>query len=327
MLTELDCMRLQILEKLHPSRAGVVLALQRVVRDGRGSEPFDPNLAIRESALERLLHLVQQRFEVISLEKLVDPSQLSHSRRLAITFDAGWADTYSLAFPLLDRLKIPATVFLCTSLIGTGEQLPEERFARLWQTCVLRGELRLLEDDLSKWNGLRSGTLSPRQWTNRFKRLPIDLKLLMLSHLERIYKVFAQPASRQFLSWDEVRHMADRGISFGSHTARHVSLTMESTATIAKELFISKSTIASHTAQKVDFLAYPNGAYDQNVMTMARSAGYKHAFTDKPGWMDGRRDPMALPRVSRFWSGLQGQSHRPDTGSAAFWPRVKPFRT
>lgn len=321
-------MRLQLLEKLHPSRAGVVLALQRVVRDGGGSEPFDPSLAIRESVLERLLHLVQQRFEVISLEKLVGPSQGTRSgRRLAITFDAGWTDTYSVAFPLLHRLKMPATVFLCTSLIGTGEQLPEERFARLWQTCVLRREVRLLEDDLYKWNGLRSGTLSPKQWTHRFKRLPIDLKLLMLSHLERIYKVFAHPASRQFLSWDEVKHMSSRGISFGSHTARHVSLTMESTATIRKELMISKATIAGHTGQEVDFLAYPNGACDQNVMAMARSAGYKHAFTDKPGWMDSRRDPMALPRVSRFWSGLPGQCHSLDSGSAASCQWVRSFRT
>jgi peptidoglycan/xylan/chitin deacetylase (PgdA/CDA1 family) len=303
LLTELDGLRLQILEQLHPSRAGVVLSLNRVVRDEEQAEPSSPFQALRESVLERLLLLVQQRFDVVSLEHLVNSSRMANSReRIAITFDHGWADTYSIAFPLLQRLKMPATIFLCTSLVGTGEHLPEDRFTRLWQTCVIRQEVRVLEEDLCKWNGIRSGKLSSNEWNERFRMMPIDLKLLMLSHLEQTYDVQVNPSRRQFLAWDEVRFMAERGVSFGSQTARHVSLSSESSRTAMTELTTSRSAITANTGQEVSFLAYPNDAFDRNVMTMVRDAGYKFAFTNKPGWMDFGGDPLALPRIPCRWS-------------------------
>ena len=43
------------------------------------------------------------------------------SRTVALTFDDGWRDTYSTAFPSLARFGVPATVFLVSGRIGLKE--------------------------------------------------------------------------------------------------------------------------------------------------------------------------------------------------------------
>ena len=47
----------------------------------------------------------------------------------AVTFDDGYRDNYECAFPILQRYRIPATIFLTTGVIDSGEPLWFEQLA------------------------------------------------------------------------------------------------------------------------------------------------------------------------------------------------------
>lgn len=73
----------------------------------------------------QMAHLAKTKRPVISLAELVtrlkEKKPLSGS--IVITFDDGYRDNYTNAFPILKRYGFPATIFMVTDLIGrTGER-------------------------------------------------------------------------------------------------------------------------------------------------------------------------------------------------------------
>lgn len=278
-------------------RSGIVLALHRVLPAIEAEESFEPEITMTSDVFEQLLILLHREFRVVSLTQLLNqPSDMDGRQRVAITFDDGWSDTYSHAFPLLLRYRLPATVFLCPGLMKEGRMLPEERFVRIWGWCAGRQHLDLLLKDLRKW-GLNGGSSLHRgTWSRLLKRLALNAKLLMLNHLETTYNV-PQPRERRFLTWEEVAIMRRSNIAFGSHTVNHSTLGMEQHPFLEEELKESREMIESHLREDISLLAYPNGSYNGRVIAAAREAGYSFCFTTEQRSVNENTNPFAIPRI------------------------------
>jgi peptidoglycan/xylan/chitin deacetylase (PgdA/CDA1 family) len=307
---------LAALKRYRASRSGLVLAFHRVLENSDFDLCYEPYIAMSASVFEDLLKLLCREFWPVSLEQLIkQPEGESGRQRVAITFDDGWEDTFSVAYPLLLRYEIPATVFLCTGLMNDDRHmLPEERFARIWNYCEERGQLRQLQEDLCKW-GVSSSSRSRSAWAIRLKRLPLDAKLMMLSHLEEAYRS-PHLIARRFMTWNDARTMQRGGVRFGSHTVRHSTLKIEQQSTILKELSESRRMINEQLGEEADYLAYPNGAFDERVMELTKAAGFSHAFTTEPGFVRRKTNPMAIPRISISDSVVTGEHvtlHSPRT--------------
>ena len=280
------------------TRAGIVLAFHRVLPAQEAEKSFEPSITLTDKVFEQLLALLCREFHVVSLPRLLEqPEGIDHRQRVAISFDDGWADTYSHAYPLLQKYGVPATVFICPGLMtGDGKVLPEERFARIWQRCVKQGYLKFLLRDLRTW-GLDGGESQTRQtWSRLAKRLALNARMLMLSHLENAYDV-PECKDRKFLNWDEVKIMRRGDISFGSHTLNHSTLTAEQHPSLGEELRRSREIMEFRLQEEIRLLVYPNGAYDARVIEAARQAGYTHCFTTELGNFSREANRFAIPRV------------------------------
>jgi peptidoglycan/xylan/chitin deacetylase (PgdA/CDA1 family) len=269
-----------------------------VLPEAEAEESVQPNFTLTNTVFERLLIFLCSEFRIVGLrDVLSQPEENDGRQRLAITFDHGWVDTYSHAFPLLLRYGVPATVFLCPGLMREGQMLPEERFAQIWRWCARHQHVQHLLRDLRKW-GLNGGESLARQtWSHLLERLALNAKLLMLSHLENTYSV-PGCKERRFLNWDEVRAMRRNNITFGSQTAHHCTLTAEQHPFLEEELSNSRGTIELQLQEEIRYLAYPNGLYDKRVMEAARQAGYTHCFTTEQGRFRRNPDCFAIPRIS-----------------------------
>ncbi len=78
-------------------------------------------LTVKEKIFSRQMDfLYRHKYNVISLEKLVDlvNSKSNIPRNtVVITFDDGWEDNYSIAFPILKKYNLPATIFVVADLV------------------------------------------------------------------------------------------------------------------------------------------------------------------------------------------------------------------
>lgn len=111
------------------------------------------------------------------------------------------------------------------------------------------------------------------------------------------------------LTWSEVGDLAMNGADIESHTYSHPLLS-RAHASIADEsnyeqflddeLRCSRATIEYRIDQRVRFLAYPYGDYDDGVIAAAKAAGYDAAVTVTPGLVTRQSNPFALDRYLVF---------------------------
>ena len=113
-----------------------ILMYHRVLPHGAVTGTLDDNVVVTPEAFEANVRFLLKRFAVVSLADVMAGRQ-QKKPSFVITFDDGWLDTYEVAFPILKRLGVPATVFLPTAYIGTSLMFWYDRVERLVRQWVM----------------------------------------------------------------------------------------------------------------------------------------------------------------------------------------------
>jgi glycosyltransferase involved in cell wall biosynthesis len=229
-------------------------------------------------------------------------------RSCLITFDDGWLDNYTNAWPILRAYELPALIFLPTSFIGSTR--------RFWQD-ELYAAFRALRDKRKKgpffFEAHALGDIvydlledpADRAWyytreaVERLKHMEHEFSLKALeSVLRYAYGIAGPPAApRAFLSNEEVRRMAAGGVYFGSHSVNHRILPRLTDDELHEEIDRSREEIAAITGYRTTAFSYPNGDFDERVAGHVRRAGYTTGFTIEYGTVPASGNRFALRRI------------------------------
>ncbi len=173
-------------------------------------------------------------FDKISPSKLENTTKPNKfDKAVVISFDDGFMDFYTNAFPILQKYGFTATVFLPTAKVGSD-------------------------------GGIRG---------------------------------------KSHLTWDKVVELVRHGISFGSHTVRHLQLENADEKTVDFELKASKETIEHKIGRPVDSFSYPYRfpEHNSNFIKMLREklieADYRIGVTTRIGTISPNMEPLLLKRL------------------------------
>ena len=109
-------------KKLEGARGRVaVLMYHRIVSDDADCSAIEPGMYVRASTFARQLDWLADRFRVGTLGDVIDhPPALDDRPAVALTFDDGWIDNLEIAWPLLQRAGLRATIFVVRDWVVTG---------------------------------------------------------------------------------------------------------------------------------------------------------------------------------------------------------------
>lgn len=113
-----------------------------------------------------------------------------------------------------------------------------------------------------------------------------------------VYMVTNDIGRPNYLSWDQLRDMQDRGIEIGSHTANHQPLTHLDPEKQAEEMRLSKLLMEWNGIRTVFSFSYPNGAYTDAMPGMLAENEYLTAVTGDAGLNTFATNPYLLQRVN-----------------------------
>lgn len=287
----------------------LILMYHRILPKEEISECIQPGMYVTPGTFEIHLQLLSRYFKIVSLSEFssYDKSTakgLGKYPVCVVTFDDGWQDFYTYAFPILKKYNIPATVFLPTNYIDTKKWFWTDQLSYLLMQRQKRVGFRSQQTGnpfLIKLGRLK-GTFE--------NQLEHAIKLLKNIHQVEVEKVLSEladslgidqmPAERAFLSWNEVNEMFMSGlIAYGSHTANHPILTTLDDRQIIEELTISRNKLLAEKIVQNEFIpfCYPNGNFNASIVNSVKKIGYSLALTTKTGWNSKYSDKWTLKRV------------------------------
>ena len=324
----------------------IILIYHRVIEKwDRTLDYSQPGMVVTADTFERQLQFLKKHFHIVPLSSFLNPTpNTQHPKPLcAITFDDGWRDNYEIAFPILQKHSVPATIFLTTDFIGTNRAF--------WHTELM---YLLMHGDLSKL--LRNESVFrtyPGPVRYRLMRLArtttspaaqaVDLVIEAVKEkcdeptIEDLIHDLSKSAAiprpmltdrRFFLDWAQIREMAAAGIEIGSHGCSHRILTRLKPEEAKEELTRSKADIESRIGRAVQHFAFPEGAANAGLMPLVRESGYRTASLCRTVPEGRQAEPVALRRLGMH-EGVAAADDGSFSGtSLLLWllraPRIKP---
>jgi peptidoglycan/xylan/chitin deacetylase (PgdA/CDA1 family) len=289
---------------------GAILTLHHV-RPPR-PDAFQPNriLEVTPGFFERLLGQIKQAgIDVISLDEMHRRLVAGDFNRrfVCITFDDGYKDFKTFAYPLLKAYNMPFALYIATSF--------PDRLGELWWLAleaaiahntriglVIDGEERIFDCSTPSEKHIAFDVIYSYL---RAMKSEDDLRHTVRDLCASTSVDLIAFCRDLCMDWQEIRELAgDPLCTIGAHTVNHKMLMkLADEGSVRAEIDKSRAVLEAKLGQRPQHLAYPVGdptSAGPREFRVAAELGFKTAVTTRPGVLfpEHREHLTALPRIS-----------------------------
>jgi peptidoglycan/xylan/chitin deacetylase (PgdA/CDA1 family) len=246
-----------------------------------------------------------------------------------LTFDDGFVDHYTNAFPAMRERGLAGVFFVLGSTLRGRPRLANVHMSHLLLgqlgpealLAAVRNEVEAVVEAHASGPAARPGVYRyderPEATVKRLLNyeLPFEVADGVLDHLFRTHIGEPDAVARElYLTPAMIREMASSGMTFGFHTESHRVLSRLPATQQAEELAEGVSLIRELTGQDTVPFCYPYGfphTYDEDTVRLLDAAGYSLAFNTVRRHARPELDPrFELPRFDTRdvppWGSLLG---------------------
>lgn len=270
-------------------------------RVGTAGVPYHSRLSA--ALFEAHMRYARRRYRVVPLGQLVREVLGTEEvpPTLAVTFDDGYRDLYTEAFPILRRYQIPATIYLIGRCMETGEA---PWYDRIFAGVVSHPRV-LLELEMDRLLRFPLPTLESRRaaaWkiVCYLKSVPDDARQRWCKEFDAQVRPPAELLENRMLDWKQVREMQSGGMFFGAHTMNHPAVSRLDPVSFQSELVSARELLEAGLGTAIEDFAYPFGKSSDGSLAahefLVRS-GYRSAATTIEGFNRIGDSPFMLRRL------------------------------
>ena len=251
------------------ARRDVVLALARNHRvifvfhdlSDPNAPHHSPMYSTPPSIFERQVDWLARRFQLVSLDEIIDPEQRSDGRPLAaVTFDDGFRSVREIGHPILRERGIPYTVFLIRNAVELG---------RMWIAGLV------VNHDSVDMQAVRAQFCDASVDEASFRADPVGALVNHPKDADRLHEDLQSlgPADGVFLNRGDVEALAAEGVGFGNHSTNHSNLGLCSDSAVASEISKGHAGLSEWLGRPPQYFAPPYGKarhFDQRSIVRCR---------------------------------------------------------
>ena len=260
---------------------------------------------IKERQFRKQMTYLTKYYKVISINEAInhiDHRSIDGKPKAIITFDDGYSNNYSVAYPILKEFNIPATIFVTTAFIDSVELFWFDKVIYAIQSSQCQVV------DLNDHNlGIHyfSSANRSKRWV-KIQCLLSKLKAKKAGQRGEIVEKIVSQLCPNFenasmiypLKSNQIIEMSHNElIEFGSHTHRHEILTQLKPIHATETIQSSLNAIYRLTGRTVNYFSYPDGAINKNILEVLQKFQILAAFTTRNSFWDRRCSPYEIPRL------------------------------
>lgn len=187
-------------------------------------------------------------------------TQRSKGISVLITFDDGYKDNYDIALPILTKHNAKAIFFVVSKFINTNDFLLHDKVRYLVQNKIIDKKFEDLPKQINK--GIDCYSPETIKWINEQ------------------FKV-NDPSERRMMNLEELNRILEKGFKIGNHTASHSGLAFLTYEEQYEEIDGCNEKLQIEGLN--DFLAFPNGLFNNDTIKLCKELNVKYAFTTNRG--------------------------------------------
>ena len=213
--------------------------------------------------------------------------ELNLKKSFLITFDDGFENNYTVAYPMLREYQIPFVIFISTGFIN-GKLIWTDELLKL--SLTVKYFFEMTEDWFVSNNETLDSPVTYNSLRIKMKTISNQLRQKFLAEMRAENQ---SPIPSEYnhlftpLTWEQIREMVDSGLcKIGAHTENHPILSQLSYVEQYKEISESKKKLEKELDREISLFAYPNGQYsdfNDDTLIILEKLGLRYAFSTESG--------------------------------------------
>ncbi|MBC8147658.1 MAG: polysaccharide deacetylase family protein [Bacteroidetes bacterium] len=271
---------------------------------------FDKNINAGGKHID--LVIFERQIKYLSKNKHVTKTiKETLNKNILITFDDGFENNYTNAYPLFKKYNIPFILFINTGLID-GKLI--------WTDELLKISLTVSDfyEKTAEWFAYQNLEIKLPITYNSLRIYLKDISVSLRRKYLHDFRSEKQGAlSNEYhelftpLNWTQIKEMVNSGLcEVGAHTENHPILSQLTYGEQYQEINTSIMKLENKLSRKIFLFAYPNGRnkdFNDDTMAILKNLGINYAFTTESGKNNLRDHPYELHRYGitsnlPFWN-------------------------
>ena len=240
--------------------------------------PYNKRHTLKKDFIKHLIFL-KKNCNILTLNQFFNKEFKKNKINIAITFDDGYWNNYSIAKPILEELKVPATFFI-TGINNTNENSLWADFVDILANSKIKRKLKINSSTFELKNDIYFEENTQKTLHGYIKHENADYKTKM-SLFDNLLKneksEILNEKNKEFwklMSDQEIIETANsKYIDIQSHGYYHNNLGTIELDSALQEGLLSKKYLENLTQKKVDTIGFPDGSYSKEFMDNIDSNG------------------------------------------------------
>jgi len=299
---------LAVLRRMRRRDCSLILRYHAVASDDLPAPAYaGPDITIPRGLFAAQMRFLRRAYTPVPLATIVEAigrGEAPPAGTVAITLDDGYADNYHQAFPVLQSMRLPATVYVVTETLDGGPSLwMSELRAAMMASRAPRLRVEIGGGYEFALEGESERQRSIKDLTNVLVPVDAALRRRILTTIRHELAVNGHAdLAHTMLTSAQIREMHEGGITIGAHTQTHSNMTLISPDQARSEIQGSRERLEAIIGAPVPDFAYPNtgGRYphcNESVAAIIQQLGFRSAVTSRPGIIGAKSDAFLLPRI------------------------------